>query len=64
MKLYKLLTISVLMLFIGATLHAQDRTYKGTVADVLGNPMVGVNITAKDYPNITTLSSYDGTFRI
>jgi hypothetical protein len=51
-------------LLFSFSLVAQDRLLTGKVTDTKGNPLPGVNVSAKDYPAITTISGVDGEFRL
>ncbi|NJO92360.1 MAG: hypothetical protein HC831_27860 [Chloroflexia bacterium] len=62
MKLKILFTLLSLIIF--CHIRAQDRTITGKVTDVKGSPLGGVNVTAKDYPSLTTISGVDGEFRM
>ena len=43
---------------------SQERIITGNITDFKGRPLGGVNVTAKDYPALTTISGADGEFRI
>jgi hypothetical protein len=44
--------------------YSQDRMINGTIIDYRGKPLAGVNIMAKDYPSLLTMSGVDGQFRL
>jgi hypothetical protein len=54
--------IVLISLFINT--YSQDRTITGIITDYRGKPLGGVNIMAKDYPSLTTISGADGQFRL
>ncbi len=55
---------TTLSLIIFCQIWAQDRSITGKVTDVKGSPLAGVNVTAKDYPSLTTITGIDGEFRM
>ncbi|WP_168770363.1 hypothetical protein [Bacteroides faecichinchillae] len=51
----KYLTIFLLILVVPLTMLAQQTvSVNGTVTDMQGEPMIGVNITVKDVPGLGT----------
>ncbi len=61
---YKILFAGALIFTFFCHLRAQDRIITGKITDTKQNPLAGVNVSAKDYPSITTISGVDGEFRI
>lgn len=54
-------TLSILMLVCCLVLNAQTRTLRGTVVDVLKDPLPGVNVVVKG-TTTGTITGIDGTF--
>jgi len=61
----KKISFIILMFFCFSLIAlSQERTITGNITDFSGKPLGGVNVTAKDYPALTTISGADGEFRI
>lgn len=60
-KLFMILT-SILLFNIPAT--AQTKTVTGTVSDVNGEPLIGVNVMVKENKNAGTMTDIDGKYSI
>lgn len=52
-----------LFLFIGAISYGQ-RTISGTVTDNAGQPLIGVNIIAKEMASVGTITDLDGSYSL
>ncbi len=61
---HKIVISLTLLLALFYKSNAQDRLITGKITDVKGNPLAGVNVSAKDYPATTTISGVDGEFRL
>ncbi len=60
----KISFIILIFLYFSFLIKSQERLITGRITDYKGKPLGGVNITAKDYPTLTTISGVDGEFRI
>lgn len=63
MKFKRIYVVLLIFAFVYQA-KGQDRLITGKISDVKGNPLAGVNVSAKDYPSITTISGVDGEFRL
>ena len=52
------------LLLAAAALHAQERTVAGTVSDVKGSPLAGVEITVEGSSTLYTATGEDGRYSI
>ena len=52
------------LLLAAAALHAQQRTVAGTVSDVKGSPLAGVEITVEGSSTLYTATGEDGRYSI
>lgn len=61
----KYITIFLLMLVIPLTVSAQETVIvRGTVTDMQGEPLVGVNITVKNMPGLGAITDINGKYSI
>lgn len=60
---FKIIYTLVIFAFF-SHINAQDRLITGKITDIKGNALAGVNVSAKDYPSVTTISGVDGEFRL
>ena len=63
MRYYERNLILILMLFSVSVMQAQNRTVKGTVTDVQGEPIIGANVLVKNTTN-GTITDFDGNFTL
>lgn len=63
MKKYIVLVITLLCISFN-TFSQQTVTVKGTVTDMQGEPMIGVNIIVKDVPGLGAVTDLDGRYQL
>ena len=59
-------TVSVILMLMAfsTTLHAQDITVKGTVADANEEPLIGASVVVKGNTSLGTVTDFDGNFSL